>query len=495
MVPKTDFHPRDYQQEIIEESCKYFEKNDKGLLLLMCGMGKTLTSLWIAQKLNFSKIVIGVPNHQLLNQWKEKIAILFPDYPILLVSGAIRKIDMIEFLSLYGKNCIIITTYASSYKLNKTCNHIKYKFDLKILDEAHHLTSIDSDLESESKKYIQMLGVPSTKQLALTATLKNIENHNAQQDIISNDSVDYFGEIIDRKCLLWAIKKNIICDYIIQTIMTNEEELQEHLKNLNITDENDKRLFLSAYIALKSLFKKNSHHLLIYTNNKRNSIKIIYYITRLLEDNYFTMPELFYGIYHSDMNSTDRDKVLSNFGSSKYGIISCVYCLGEGWDFPLLDGVVFAENMTSNIRIVQSALRGSRKNINEPNKISKIIVPILNSLDDDSSDFRKVSEIVHQMGQEDVMVSQKIKIIRTKIERENLRINVPKLNREDRDLGEYDEELTELLKLRTVKRIGSTISFEKARRIVRSKKLNYITEYNELCERDNRIPRRSGKFF
>ena len=62
-------------------------------------------------------------------------------------------------------------------------------------------------------------------------------------------------------------------------------------------------------------------------------------------------------------------------------------------------------------------------------------------------------------------------------------------------MGEYDEELTELLKLRTVKRIGSTISFEKARRIVRSKKLNYITEYNELCERDNRIPRDPESFF
>ena len=69
------------------------------------------------------------------------------------------------------------------------------------------------------------------------------------------------------------------------------------------------------------------------------------------------MPELFYGIYHGDMNSTDRDKVLSNFGSSKYGIISCVYCLGEGWDFPLLDGVVFAENMTSNIRIITIGIK------------------------------------------------------------------------------------------------------------------------------------------
>lgn len=43
------------------------------------------------------------------------------------------------------------------------------------------------------------------------------------------------------------------------------------------------------------------------------------------------------------------------------GIIACVYCLGEGYDIPLLDGVVFAENMTSNIRIVQSALRKQKR--------------------------------------------------------------------------------------------------------------------------------------
>lgn len=55
-----------------------------------------------------------------------------------------------------------------------------------------------------------------------------------------------------------------------------------------------------------------------------------------------------------------------------------MYCLGEGWDFPLLDGVLISENMTANIRIVQSALRPIRKNINEPNKLTKIILPILN---------------------------------------------------------------------------------------------------------------------
>lgn len=51
----------------------------------------------------------------------------------------------------------------------------------------------------------------------------------------------------------------------------------------------------------------------------------------------------------------------NHFKITKFGMITCVYCLGEGWDFPLLDGVVFAENKTPNIRIVQSVLRASKR--------------------------------------------------------------------------------------------------------------------------------------
>ena len=61
------------------------------------------------------------------------------------------------------------------------------------------------------------------------------------------------------------------------------------------------------------------------------------------------------------MRSKDQKEIINNFEKSQFGIITCVYCLGEGWDFSLLDGVAFAETMTSNIRIVQSALTASRK--------------------------------------------------------------------------------------------------------------------------------------
>ena len=58
-------------------------------------------------------------------------------------------------------------------------------------------------------------------------------------DVVSNDNVEYFGEIIDRKCLLWAINENIICDYVIQAIITNEEQLDTQLTKFKITEEND----------------------------------------------------------------------------------------------------------------------------------------------------------------------------------------------------------------------------------------------------------------
>ena len=90
---------------------------------------------------------------------------------------------------------------------------------MKINDECHHLTSINIQLAHTSKKYIQMLNIPSVKQLSLTATLKQLESMCDDSIVVSNDNIEYFGEIIDRKCLLWAINENIICDYNIQPLL------------------------------------------------------------------------------------------------------------------------------------------------------------------------------------------------------------------------------------------------------------------------------------
>jgi superfamily II DNA or RNA helicase len=487
----VSYIPRNDQTIIIGKSVIHFQQYDKGMLVLMCGVGKTLISLWITQELKSNTILIGVPNKLLLKQWEEVICVLFQSVPYLIVSGGVDTENIMRFLENNQKKCIVITTYSSAHKVYTATQDTRFVFGMKILDEVHHLTTNNMRLAHTTKKYIQMLNIPSVKQLSLTATLKQLESMCDDGIVVSNDNVEYFGEIIDRKCLLWAINENIICDYVIQTIITNEEQLEQQLSRFHIIEENDKRLFLSAFASLKSIFDGHSHHLLIYSNNKDNSLKLIQYIKMLIDDNYFDIPDLYYSNYHSEMKSKDQKEIINNFEKAMFGIITCVYCLGEGWDFPLLDGVVFAENMTSNIRIVQSALRASRKNKNDINKKTKIILPILNRDDwlenNENPDLKKVREVIYQMGLEDETITQKIKVFRIEIEKQK-----PKpREKEEREIidefGEYDDELTQKLRLKTIKRTALATTYEKARKIIADKNIKSKESYYELCERDNRL--------
>jgi len=497
----VSYIPRNDQNIIIRKSVIHFQQYDKGMLVLTCGVGKTLISLWITQELislwitqelNSNTILIGVPNKLLLEQWEKDLwnLDLVQSVPYLIVSSGVDTKNIIRFLENNQKKCIVITTYSSAHKVYTATQDTRFVFGMKLLDEVHHLTTNNMRLADTTKTYTQMLNISSVKQLSLTATLKQLESMRDDGIVVSNDNVEYFGEIIDRKCLLWAINENIICDYVIQTIITNEEQLEQQLSRFHIIEENDKRLFLSAFASLKSIFDGHSHHLLIYSNNKNNSFKLTQYIKILLDDNYFDIPDLYYSNYHSEMKSKDKTKIINNFEKAKFGIITCVYCLGEGWDFPLLDGVVFSENMTSNIRIVQSALRASRKNKKDTNKKNKIILPILNRDDwlenNENPDLKKVREVIYQMGLEDETITQKIKVFRIDIEKQKHKKRKKEREMVD-EFGEYDDELTTKLRLKTIKRIALSTTYEKARKIIVSKNIKNKEEYLELCEKDNRL--------
>lgn len=517
--------PRKDQEEIINTAVKYFKKKDKGILVLPCGAGKTLNSLWVVSVLELKKIIIGVPNILLLKQWKISINLLFKDVPIKTISDGVTEKEIKDFVE-NNDSYFIITTYSSSYKLEKACK--KHVFDMKILDEAHHLTAKNTSCleESEKKKFVKILNVCSVKQISLTATLKYIEDiedieENKETKVISNDSIAFFGDIIDRKCLLWAIKTNIVCDFSIQTIIPNEMQLLKLFDKLKITDDIDdiKRMCLSAFTSLRSIQDGATHHLLIYANSTEKANMIMKFIDILINKNYFdfskfnetesdcdedSSPELYYNSYHSNMSPRQQREILDSFRKSKNGIISCVYCLGEGWDMPLLDGVVFAENMTSNIRIVQSALRASRINKNEIDKKTKIILPVLYTEkwleDSENTDMKKIKEVIYQMSLEDETVVQKITVYNMNIEKEK-KIRKKREEKTHKEEGDditnfiFDKELTEKLKLRTTERGDLFVTYERAKKILLDKKINSKSEYFELCAVDCRFPEDPRDFF
>lgn len=124
IVPNNEelinYEPRDDQEQIIKESSLYFEKHHKGLLVLPCGVGKTLISLWIAHRLHCKKIIIGVPNTLLLKQWKSNVQKIFTTLPCLLVFSGINEENIESFISsiLHKKS----TSSISSSSFITFCN-------------------------------------------------------------------------------------------------------------------------------------------------------------------------------------------------------------------------------------------------------------------------------------------------------------------------------------------------------------------------------------
>lgn len=319
---------------------------------------------------------------------------------------------------------------------------------------------------------------------------------NIAESHISNNNEEIFGTVIDKKALLWGIQNNIVCDYYIQTFILSTSIINdicggEGCINANMS-ENDMRLFLSAFISLKSIDDGHSHHILIYANSLQSSGKIIAYINSILSNSNYTFlninaGDIYISTFDGEMSLTEQENIIKEFKHYKFGIISCVYCLGEGWDFPLLDGTVCAENMTSNIRILQSVLRAGRKDINNPNKIFKIILPILYQedwMDSGYSDFKKVREVIYQMGLEDETITHKIQVF-----------NLVKVARSGSIKGNKaiiynivaSDQLSDQLRLKTINRIALMTTYTVAKKIIANKNICSKEEYYTLCDNDYRL--------
>ena len=395
LVDKKKYVLKDYQEEIISKCNDYYKIENIGTIIIPCGTGKTVIGSFICKYM--SRIIIGIPSKILIDQWKEKIENIMPNHKTIIVDSDYDKTD------LTGEKLVIITTYHS-------CHKIKGSFDMKIGDECHHL--VGENKNEMGFKYFH--NIESNKTLFLTATKKIVVQKDDQKEIYSMDDIHIFGKVMYENNLQWAIENKLITDYNLVCLKNNEETIQEIMRNCKIDDGNIE-LFLSAFISLKSLEKyEGLSHILIYANTTKNSEKIIEYVDIILENKLIDINKD--GLYHDSLHSNSNHDIISEidkFKNSIFGIISCVYIFGEGFDLPKLNGVVFAENMESDIRIIQSTTRCFRLNKDEPNKKAFVIIPYLDKDDwnDDNESFQKLRKIVYQIRNEDKNIEHKIRLI------------------------------------------------------------------------------------
>ena len=394
------------QETILEKIMNYFKINHIGHIIECCGLGKSFLAIYYSKILNYKTILIGTPTVFLQEQMVDEINKVIPNFKVLFIGGpnesSIDTINM-EMKTERTVPLFIISTYSSCYKLSHIC------FDFKIGDECHHLSGINNTY----KGYTMFHTIPSNKSLYMTATKKIIHTSNNELKVYSMDNEDIFGKCIDEKTVKWAIENKVITDYKVVVIKSNVETIDDIISELNIIlDDKDIELFISAYMTLKSLETyEDLTHILCYTNTTENSELVKIYIDLLLDKNIFNFnkDDFYNKALHSD-SKCDLKPEVNKMKRMSYGVISCVYIFGEGFNLPKLNGVCFVENMVSIIRIIQCAMRPCRNDKDNPSKIAYLLVPFIDNdnFNDETNSHKKIRSIISNLGNEDENIEQRI---------------------------------------------------------------------------------------
>jgi superfamily II DNA or RNA helicase len=413
--------PRPHQKGAVKDGQAHFVvgKAKRGKLIMPCGSGKSLTSYWIAEKLESRRIVIAVPSLALIRQtlkvWLRETQANQQEVEWICVcsdesAGRVERDDNAVLRQDLGVPCltdpreiaawlkrkhrgltVVFTTYQSGEALSKAARAAKFTFDLGIMDEAHKTVG---DGEKLFSHLLHDKNLPIRRRLFMTATERR---YKGQSDtVLSMDDPIIYGETFHLLSFKRAMEYDppILSDYKIISIAVSREEVAELIrKNTFVRPDKgpwNKEIeanMLASLIALRKAMKKYpiQHAVSFHGSIQRAELFKTH-------NDAFTQSFRKYGkleTFHvSGKTPTGtRARVIGEFARAERALITNARCLTEGVDVPGIDCVLFADPRRSAVDIVQAVGRALRP---APNKqFGYVIVPILHDADATADDIFK----------------------------------------------------------------------------------------------------------
>lgn len=418
---KVLFKPYNYQSKIISDVTSKFQYEDRGKIIAACGTGKTLTALWIVEKMDSNNVLFLAPSIALIKQtlesWASQTKIQFSFICVCsdnTVSNNVENDDsdisvselgipvttneneIAQFLKAdNGKRRYVFSTYQSADKIAKAVKLAKTHFDITIFDEAHRTVGIRGAFSLALEDQF----IPSKKRLFMTATerlVRPILLRRAQNNgevVFSMDDETIYGPLFSKYNFGDAISDKTIADYKVIVAGVKESDVFKYITentDLSVEDINEEYKIATAQsLYAKILLAKSMQHYPI--------MKIISFHSTINRANTFisetgaeislrSVIEEFNPMISSDSlyvnhiscraNSGERSRILETFKNNDYSLISNAKCLTEGVDVPIIDSVYFVDRKTSLVDIVQACGRALRikKGFD---KTAYFIVPIL----------------------------------------------------------------------------------------------------------------------
>src|SRR3989304_2916311 len=315
---------RECQKVALYEFQKYYydEGNDRGIISMCCGSGKTYVAyniIKLCYQTNERFFIITTSRvkllYQMLDDYEQWISNDNIDMEIRVLGGddnKYRKKKMYNetevedaigsILGFQKRSLLIISTYNSCDKIMNTLKNMRAKTgeqtiipDLVILDEAHNTTG-------ENQKYHQTLikksndeddktNISFNKYLFMTATpvkflLKN-KSAPFQNDetVFSMDNENIYGKIVYEYSFYEGIRDTWLTPIKTVYLAPNNkipDEIEERLKGKNKSEKSNIYFENISEFLLNSISKYGLKYILVFLKNQSNVRTMKIKLTELL---------------------------------------------------------------------------------------------------------------------------------------------------------------------------------------------------------------------
>ena len=431
-----------HQIEALDALLPALERHDRVSAIMACGTGKSLVSLWVAERMQASRILVLVPSlallRQLLHEWLREtrlpnLAYLCVcsdatvkdgldsiateqsdlDFQVSTDPGSVRK-----FLDApYSGTKIVFSTYQSARIVGKALRPSE-SFDFAVFDEAHKTAG------REGRNFafaLEDTNLSIRKRLFLTATPRhyNPRQQNSEgeaQLIFSMDRPDVYGP--QAYCLTFAeaARREIICEYkVIISVITSEMVTNEILNRGEVLVKGDavRARQVANQIALRDAIEKyGAKKAFTFHKTVKSAAS---FVADGSEGICNHMPEFDAFHVNGTMSTASREREMRDFRESARAIMSNARCLTEGVDVPAVDMVAFLSPRRSRVDIVQATGRAMRRS---PGKTTGyVLVPLYveqaaNETVEEAvnrSNYDEVWEVLNSLQEQDDVLAEIIR--------------------------------------------------------------------------------------
>jgi len=458
--------PRQHQAGAIRAVLKGFAASNRGQLIMACGTGKTLTALFIAERLEAKRTLVLVPSLSLLAQTlREWTANTSEDFDFLAVCSDDTVIepdaavsstsdlgfpvttdaeDIARFLRRRAGRQIVFSTYQSSPRIAEAYRSGRVpRLDLAIADEAHRCAG---RVSGDFATILDTKAIPAQRRLFMTATPRYFtgrvvrEAKEADFEVASMDDPGTFGPVFHRLSFGEAIERDLLSDYQVAVIGVDDatyREWAEHGRFVTMdgTAVTDARSLAGQIGLAKAIRRYNLRRTISFHSRVTRARDFARTLTEVVE----WMPKrqrpkgsLWAQHVSGEMSTGQRTislERLRHLEDDAVGLLANARCLSEGVDVPTLDGVAFVDPRRSEVDIVQAVGRAIRKAENKT--VGTIVIPVFIAAEEDpetaldDSAFKPVWDVICALRAHDADLAEQLDSLRREMGKGAASVTIP----------------------------------------------------------------------